>query len=413
MSATAQPTPPPAPGEGVDRRAMTGLSVGHAVTDMSQGAVPALLPFLVEGRGYSYAAASALVLASTVSSSVVQPLFGLWSDRAALAWLIPLGVLLSGVGLALVGVAPTYELTLLAVLLSGLGVAAFHPEGSRWANYVSGARRATGMARFGVGGNVGIAAGPILATPLMLAFGLPGTVVLALPAALCALVLLRELPRLRGFAPSAAAVDEARAGPAEDDWGAFLRLGGVILVRSFYYFGLSTFVALYLVAELGASKAEANTALAVLLLFGALGTLAGGPLADRYGRRAVLLGTTLCLTPLVFAFLWSGQWVATALLALIGAATISTFSLTTLMGQEYLPGRIGLASGVTLGLAIGLGGVGAGIFGLVADAMGVRATLEIIALLPLLALPLVLTLPRHTAAEASERRAAVGAGAGA
>ena len=401
----------PAPLAGVDRRAMTGLSVGHAITDMSQGAVPALLPFLIDARGYSYAAASALVLASTVSSSVVQPLFGLLSDRAAMAWVIPLGVLLSGLGLAGVGVAPTYELTLLAVLVSGLGVAAFHPEGSRYANYVSGRRRATGMARFGVGGNVGFALGPIVTTPIVLAFGLSGTLVLALPAALCAAVLLRELPRLRGFAPASPAVEEGHDPADEDQWGPFVRLGGVILMRTFFYFGLSTFVALYFVAELDASNAEANAALAVLLFAGALGTLAGGPLADRYGRRAFLLATTSVLAPLAFLFLASGPLVATAVLALIGAATISTFSLTTLMGQEYLPRRIGLASGVTLGLAIGLGGVGAGLFGLLADRVGVRSTLEIVALLPLLALPLVLSLPRHTRAEARERAVTEGAGA--
>jgi FSR family fosmidomycin resistance protein-like MFS transporter len=380
---------------------------------MSQGAIPALLPFLIDSRGYSYAAASALVLASTVSSSVVQPLFGLWSDRVAVAWVIPLGVLLSGAGLAGVGVAPSYELTLLAVLVSGLGVAAFHPEGSRFANFVSGRRRATGMARFGVGGNLGFALGPILTTPTVLALGLSGTVFLALPAVLCAAVLLRELPRLRGFAPGAAEVAEGDEPAEGQQWGAFSLLGGVILVRTFFYFGLSTFVALYFVAELDASKAEANTALAVLLFAGALGTVAGGPLADRYGRRAFLLGTTVVLTPLAFAFLASGPLVGIALLALIGAATISTFSLTTLMGQEYLPGRIGLASGVTLGLAIGLGGVGAGVFGLLADRVGLRVTLEIVALLPVVALPFVLALPRHTRAEAREREGAVTEGAGA
>ena len=133
---------------GVDRRAMAALSAGHLCTDLAQGAVPALLPFLLIRDHLSYAAASALVLAATISSSVIQPLFGHLSDRLSLPWLMPLGPALGGLGIALVGVSSSYGLIFAAVLLSGVGVAAFHPEGSRFANYVSGARRASGMSLF-------------------------------------------------------------------------------------------------------------------------------------------------------------------------------------------------------------------------------------------------------------------------
>src|SRR5207248_2693672 len=130
--------------------------------------------FLISKNNLSYAAASALVLAATVSSSVIQPLFGHVSDRLSLPWLMPLGPALGGLGVALAGFTSTYALTFAAIVLSGIGVAAFHPEGSRFANYVSGARRASGMSLFSVGGNVGFALGPVLVTPLMLAFGLHG-----------------------------------------------------------------------------------------------------------------------------------------------------------------------------------------------------------------------------------------------
>src|SRR5215218_3828345 len=170
------------PRKDVDRRAMATLSAGHLFTDLNQGAVAALLPFLVAERGLTLAAAGALVLAATVSSSVVQPLFGIFSDNRPLPALMPLGVLLAGVGMALVGVAPSYPLILLCVILSGIGVAAFHPEAARFANYVSGSRRARGMSFFSVGGNAGFALGPALATPLVLVFGLPGALFLALPA---------------------------------------------------------------------------------------------------------------------------------------------------------------------------------------------------------------------------------------
>lgn len=383
---------------------MTTLSVGHAVADLSQGAVPALLPFLIDQRGYSYAAASVLVLASTLSSSVIQPLFGLWSDRASLALLVPIGVLLSGLGIGLVGVAPSYELTFLAVLVSGLGVAAFHPEGSRHASRVAGARRATGMSRFAVGGNVGFALGPVITTPLVLLFGLPGTLLLVVPGLLAGAVLLRETPRMkRQTAAATALAAEANADPESSEWGPFARLGGVIALRTFFYFGLSTFVPLYFIAELGASEAVGNAALSALLSAGVAGTLIGGPLADRYGRRKFLMTTTAVSAPLLLLFLASGRGPAMIFVALIGACTVASFSITVVMSQEYLPARVGLASGVSLGLAIGLGGVGASATGLIADAYGVRTAIEVLAVLPVLGVGLILTLPRHTRHERRER----------
>src|ERR671917_1033047 len=180
---------------------MAGLSARHLFTDLHQGAVAALLPFLIADRGISLAAAGALLFAATVSSSIVQPLFGIFSDRRPVPALMPLGILLAGCGMALVGVAPSYPLILLCVVLSGIGVAAFHPEAARFANYVSGVRRARGMSFFSVGGNAGFALGPVVTTPFVLAFGLPGTLLLALPAAAMAVVLLAELPRMLGFAP--------------------------------------------------------------------------------------------------------------------------------------------------------------------------------------------------------------------
>ena len=180
---------------------MAVLSAGHLFTDLNQGAVAALLPFLVSERGLTLAAAGALVLAATVSSSVVQPLFGIFSDKRPLPVLMPFGVLLGGMGMALVGVAPSYPLIFLCVVLSGIGVAAFHPEAARFANYVSGSRRARGMSFFSVGGNAGVALGPVLATPLVLLFGLPGALLLAMPAAVMAAVLFYEIPRMLGFKP--------------------------------------------------------------------------------------------------------------------------------------------------------------------------------------------------------------------
>ena len=372
---------------------MAALSAGHLCTDIAQGSVPALLPFLISHDHLSYAAASALVLAATISSSVIQPVFGHLSDRLSLPWLMPLGPALGGLGIALAGIAPSYGLVFAAILLSGLGVAAFHPEGSRFANYVSGDRRASGMSLFSVGGNVGFALGPVVVTPALLAFGLHGTLLVLVPTWLMAAALAHELPRLKGFRTDVVAGRVQRGGQPEA-WGAFTVLAGVIALRSFVYFGLVTFIPLFFIHDLHASKALGNAALVAMLLGGAAGTLIGGPLADRFGRRAVLSGSMVAIPPLVVGMLASGPALGIVFAALAGAATIATFAVTIVMGQEFLPGRLGVSAGVTIGLSIGLGGAGAPLLGLLADAHGLRSVFVAVAVLPALALLLTLALPR-------------------
>lgn len=376
---------------GVDRRAMAMLSAGHLFTDVGQGSIPALLPFLITRDHLSYAGASALILAATVASSVIQPLFGHLSDRRSLPWLMPAGPIFAGLGVALAAIAPSYGLTFAAVVLSGIGVAAFHPEGSRFANYVSGARRSSGMSLFSVGGNIGFALGPALVTPLVLAFGLSGTLLVILPTSLMGLVLAHELPRLKTFRIDLAA---ARSTTGEaDDWGPFTLLGLVIALRSFVYFGFVTFIPLYFIHILHTGNGMGGAALTVMLVGGAVGTLLGGRLADRFGRRSVLIGSMAVLPFLTAGFLVSPPAPAIVFAGVAGAATIATFAVTIVMGQEFLPGRIGVASGVTIGLSVGMGGVAAPLLGLLADAQGLRAVFEVIAVFPLGALLLALALP--------------------
>jgi MFS transporter, FSR family, fosmidomycin resistance protein len=379
----------------VDRRALGVLSLGHLASDLCQGAVPALLPFLIARRGYSYADAAALVLAAGIGSALIQPAFGLWADRGRKPWLTPAGLALGGAGIGLAGVAPAYELTFAAVALSGVGVAAFHPEAARMANLASGERRASGMSRFSVGGNAGFALGPLLTTPLVLVLGLEGTLALAALPLGAALVVAAELPRLAALRPEPPPPQAGAAGT--DAWGPFARLGILVTLRSAVYFGLQAFVPVWFARELDASEAAGNAALTVMLAAGAAGTLAGGRLADRVGRRPVLIGSTAVLPPLLAAFLAAGPVGATLLLAAVGFVTIASFSLTVVMGQEYLPDRLGLASGVTLGLAIGAGGLAAAALGVLADAAGLQAVMTVVALLPVPMLALALTLPRDRA----------------
>jgi MFS transporter, FSR family, fosmidomycin resistance protein len=373
----------------LDKRAMAALSSGHLATDFANGALPALLPFFVDKFDLSYTLAAAAMLASAVSSSIVQPLFGLWSDRRGAIWLLPAGVALAGIGIALAAVAPSYWLVLVLVVVSGLGVAAFHPEGSKFAAFVGGRRRASAMSLFSVGGNLGFALGPTIATPLVLAFGLEGGLLLAVPCVVVALVLLRAAPFLGSFASERARRLESD-GP--DRVGALLLLLGVIAFRSISWFGLITFVPLWEVS-LGHSKAHGNHLLSLMLLAGGLGTLAAGPLADRFGRRPVLLVNTAVTAPLILVFVAVGGAVGAIALAGVGISVISTFGVTMVMAQEYLPSRIGMASGLSIGLSIGLGGVGAVALGAVADSIDLRAAMYVAAGAAAVALVLAALLP--------------------
>ena len=368
---------------------MAALSSGHLATDFANGALPALLPFFVEKFDLSYTLAAAAVLASAVSSSIVQPLFGLWSDRRGAIWLLPGGVAVAGLGIALASVAPTYSLVLVCVVVSGLGVAAFHPEGSKFAAFVGGRRRASAMSLFSIGGNVGLAFGPIVATPLVLAFGLAGGLLLAVPCFAVAVALVALAPFLGTFAPERG----REAGSEEPDrLGALLLLLGVIAFRSVSWFGLITFVPLWEVS-LGHSKAHGNHLLSLMLLAGGLGTLAAGPLADRLGRRPVLLASTAATGPLILVFVIIGGIPGAIALAGVGISVVGTFGVTMVMSQEYLPRHIGMASGLSIGLSIGLGGVGAVALGAVADSVDLRVALYVAAASALVALALAAVLP--------------------
>jgi FSR family fosmidomycin resistance protein-like MFS transporter len=376
-----------------DRRGLLVLATGHLWADFLQGAVPALLPFLIAERGYSYAAAGALVLASSIGSSLVQPLFGIASDRLALPWLMPVGLAVGGAGLAVVGLTESYAATVAAVAVGGLGVAAFHPEAARYANYVSRGQRGRGMSMFSLGGNAGFALGPLLVTPAVLAFGLHGTLLALIPLWLAAGLLARELGRLRGFAPAQLRGDGNGAVAGRDHWGPFLRLASVVGLRSAVFFGLQAFIPIYFAVELGTSEAAGNGALSVMLVAGAGGTYLGGRLVDRLGRRVIVVGSMAALGPLLVLMLIAGRWPATLLLAGVGFVVIANFSITVVMGQEYLPSRLGLASGITLGAAIGVGGLAAAALGALADATSLGTTMWTIAVLPLPALLIALTLP--------------------
>ncbi|MEV4560236.1 MFS transporter [Kitasatospora sp. NPDC049285] len=349
----------------------------HAVDDLYQGLVPAVVPYFVLERGYGYVAAGGLTLAATLGSAVPQPLVGLAVDRWRLPWLAAAGLALAGVGVGLSGLADGYPLVWALVLLSGLGVAAFHPAAGRSAREAAG-DSAGAMSVFAAGGSAGFFLAPVLATPLLAAWGVRATAVFVLPALVMAAVLFRARHRTHAQVGGGA----RRAG--KDRWGPFMVLTGVEIVRSVAFFGVSTFIELYWLRHLHASHLLAGAALTSFLLGGVAGTLGGGRLADRIGMvRTAQWGTVLAAPALLLLRLTPGQWAPLLFAALAGAMLNLPFAVLVKLGQDYLPNRPGTAAGVTLGLAVSVGGLLAPLFGLVAQAHGPQGVLALLPAVPL------------------------------
>jgi FSR family fosmidomycin resistance protein-like MFS transporter len=357
------------------------LSIGHACVDVHQGAVAALVPFLVAEREYTYAAASGVVLAASLLSSVVQPLFGAATDRWRMPWLLPASTVVAGLGIALSGVTGSYALTLAAVALSGLGVAAYHPEAARVARAASRGSH-TAMGWFSLGGNLGFAASPLLVTGVAAVGGLDASPLLVVPALLGAVFSAAALRAVAARTPAGGGGAPAPAGP--DDWPSFLRLSGAVVCRSIVFVGLSAFVALYATQRTGGGEAAGTAALFLLYLGGAVGTVAGGRLATRFGRLPVVRWSYALTVLAVAGIVFVPGPLLYLFVALTSAGLYVPFSLHITLGQDYLPGRVGTAGGVTLGLTVSVGGVAGPFIGALADAASLQT-----ALAPLIALPAV------------------------
>ena len=377
------------------------LAATHTVDDLYQGAVPALLPFLALERHYTYAGLTSLTLAATFLSSAVQPAFGVITDRHRLGWLIAAGLLVAGIGVGLSGLGDSYAITWLAIALSGVGVAAYHPEATRTARGVAG-DSTQAMSWFSVGGNLGIALGPLVVTPVLLATGLRGTPLLALPAVAMAALLAVRRPWQRAHAVGQArrsAADGPADRPRRDDWRSFARLTAVVTTRSIAYFGVASLLALFVIRRFHEPTAVGSAALTAFVAAGAVGSLSGGWLADRWCRLATVRLGYLCAIP-ALVLLAAAPDAAVAFGAAIaaGLALYLPFAVQVTLGQDYLPNRIGTASGVTLGLAISIGGLAAPLFGYLADRYGLAVSLAVLAALPVASLILAAPLrePRQS-----------------
>jgi len=370
------------------------LSFGHMCTDIVQGALPALLPYLKERFALSYAVTGTLLMAAHLTSSVIQPLFGYFTDRRPFPFLMPLGLLVSGLGVALVPLSPSFGWLVAFVMFTGLGTAAFHPEGFKATACIASEKRATGMSFFSVGGNLGFAIGGPAAIFLVSRHGLPGASVLLVPAAAAALLFLPALPSIRMRIQSITAAPRKNAMDGVDrPLYAVTLIVLIVVLRSWTQLGLATYIPFLYQAQLKTNPAYVATLLFFFLGSGTVGTVIGGPLADRFGHRRLLFGSLALQIPLIFLFLHSTGWLAFAMAALLGGTIVSTFSVTIVMAQELFPKRMATAAGTIAGFAIGTGGVGVTLLGAAADRYGVAAATHLVNLLPALGAVLALLLP--------------------
>ncbi len=370
-----------------ERTRLAFLTSTHVVDDLYQGAVPALLPFLAIERHYSYAGLTGITLAATFLASVVQPGFGALTDRYRnLGWLVAAGLLVAGLGIGLSGLGDSYLITWLAVAASGVGVAAYHPEATRTARGLAG-DSTQAMSWFSVGGNLGIALGPVVVTPVLLATRLHGTPLLALPAVVMALVLAIRRPWRVTATGSAlrSGGGLALAGQA-DDWRGFGRLTVVVVLRSIAYFGLASLLALFAIRHFHSSTAMGSAVLTVFIGSGVIGTLSGGWLADHWQRVGVLrLGYGLAALAVLLLVAAPDVTILFVAAFVLGIVLFAPFAVQVTLGQDFLPNRIGVASGVTLGLAVSAGGVAAPLFGWLADTYGLSTALGTIVAFPAMA----------------------------
>jgi MFS transporter, FSR family, fosmidomycin resistance protein len=362
------------------------LSFGHLATDICQSALPAILPFLKAKLLLSYTMTGAILLASNVTSSVIQPIFGYMSDQKEKAFLLPLGCVCAGLGVSFVSIPDHYELVLLLVIISGLGIASYHPEGFKTARFFTGDKMATGLAVFTVGGNIGLALGPITALFIITHFGLDYLPLMLL----LSLVFLSLLLWTRRSLVQARPVPVSKGGSLiQNPKGAYLSVGllvAVVIMRSWTHFGLMAFIPLYYIDYLKGDPLYAGTLVSVFLGGGAVGTLVGSPLADRWGHKLYLIlsmALTAILCPLI---LMTHGFMLFISLGAIGMALISSFTVTMVMAQESLPRNLGIASGLMAGFAIGTGGIGVTILGVIADHFGLPMALKSIMFLPLIGL---------------------------
>ena len=356
------------------------MMLGHLCADLSAFALMAMLPFLVVYKGMTYTSTAGLMFAMSVCNAVTQPVIGAMADKKNRPWLMALGVFLSGLGVAVLGFLDNYLLMLLAISVSSIGMAIYHPDAGRMANYVAGSAKGKGVSNFSFGGNMSGFVGPVLAVWGISQFGLPGTIIMLIPTTIVAIYLLVLSPRFMEFAEdgqreTAAAI---RSGQT-DDWNGFMKLSIVTVFRSAIMSGMNTFIPLFWLSVLMQSEAASGLVTSLIAISGAIATLIGGRLADNLGFKNVIRAGIIALVPCMAIIAYTRSVALSALMLIPAAVALNlAYSPSVVLGQKLLPNHIGLSSGITMGMASSFGGIVSPLLGKIGDSQGVDVVLWII-----------------------------------
>jgi FSR family fosmidomycin resistance protein-like MFS transporter len=370
------------------------MMVAHLCDDLNQGALVAVIPFLVLHNGYSYAEVTALLLASNAASAIIQPLFGWLGDKKPRPWLMALGIFLAGIGMAGVGVLPSYPLIMASAMLSGIGVAMFHPEGGRLGNLTAGEQKGKGMSIFAVGGKLGFTFGPLVATAAITLWGLPGTLIFIIPSTLCAAVLLSQNKALLGFSnpDKGSSADNLY----KDNWVGFGFVMGAISCRSIMYYAFLSFIPLFLVYNLGQEEAFASSVISLFALVCAVGTIASGWAGQALGAKKLIIVSYACVTVEVIIFAFNGSLIiALVLIALLALTCDISYPSAVAMGQSFVPHHLGMASGLSFGVMVCIGGLMTPVFGLIGDYFGLQVVMLCVTAIAILGIAITLFIPKN------------------
>ena len=378
--------------EGTAVAVLAGISLSHLLNDTVQALIPAIYPMLKAAFSLSFAQVGLMTLAQQPTASVLQPLVGLYTDRRPMPYSLVIGMAFTLVGLLLLARAPTFDAILVAALLMGIGSAVFHPESSRVARMASGGRLGLAQSVFQVGGNIGTSFGPLLGAFLVLPRG-QGSIAWCALLALVAMAVLWKIGgwhrawRQQVLAAPAAASSRRRVqvSPRRVGWSLAI-LAALIFSKYFYLASLSSYYTFYLMEKFHLSVRTSQIELFVFLAAVAVGTILGGPIGDRIGRKLVIWVSILGVLPFTLLLPYASLFWTPVLTVVIGLILASAFSAIVVFAQELVPGRVGLISGVFFGFAFGMGGLGAAVLGQMADVIGIEAVYRLCAFLPAIGL---------------------------
>ncbi len=400
MNGTAAPALKAPRTSGVAFGVLGAISVAHLLNDMMQSILLAIYPVLKGSFNLSFAQVGVITLAFQFSSSLLQPLIGHFTDKRPKPYSLPVGMGFTLLGLLLLSQAWNFPSVVVAASLIGMGSSVFHPESSRVARMASAGQHGLAQSIFQVGGNLGSSLGPLVAALIIVPFG-QGSVAWFSLAALLAMLILFQVSRWYSYHLNSA---RGRSTLAKIDTGLtrrqVVRALAILLVlvfsKYFYLAGLNSYLTFYLMHRFGVSIQYAQYCLFVFLFAVALGTVVGGPVGDRIGRKRVILGSILGAAPFALMLPYANLFWTIALVFVIGIVIASAFSAILVYAQELAPGKTGTISGLFFGLAFGMAGIGAAALGALADATSIEFVYHVCAFLPLLGVAaFLLPNPRH------------------